>query len=53
MRLAPALARATLVIGLLALGAVIASAPAMALGPDNFSIPSSAEQLIVVSSPTY
>ncbi len=43
----------TLVIGLIALGGLIAASPATALGPDNFSIPSSAEQLIVVSSPTY
>ncbi|MGA2321546.1 MAG: L,D-transpeptidase family protein [Solirubrobacteraceae bacterium] len=44
---------ATLVIGLVALGGLIAASPAIALGPDNFSIPSSADQLIVVSSPTY
>jgi L,D-peptidoglycan transpeptidase YkuD (ErfK/YbiS/YcfS/YnhG family) len=36
-----------------ALGGLIAAGPAVALGPDNFSIPSSADQLIVVSSPTY
>jgi len=46
-------ARATLVIGLIALDGLIAAPPATALGPHNFSIPSSAQQLIVVSSPTY
>jgi len=44
---------ATLAVGLLALGGLIAATPAIALGPANFSIPSSAKQLIVVSSRTY
>jgi L,D-peptidoglycan transpeptidase YkuD (ErfK/YbiS/YcfS/YnhG family) len=44
---------ATLVVGLVVLGGLIAAAPAIALGPESFSIPRSAKQLIVVSSPTY
>jgi L,D-peptidoglycan transpeptidase YkuD (ErfK/YbiS/YcfS/YnhG family) len=47
------MSRATLVVGLVALGGLIAASPATALGPENFSIPPSAQQLIVVSSRTY
>jgi L,D-peptidoglycan transpeptidase YkuD (ErfK/YbiS/YcfS/YnhG family) len=43
----------TLATGLIALAGLIATGPALALGPDSFSIPSSAHELIVVSSPTY
>lgn len=42
-----------ILVGLLTLGGLITARPAAALGPDNFSIPSSAQQLIVVSSATY
>jgi L,D-peptidoglycan transpeptidase YkuD (ErfK/YbiS/YcfS/YnhG family) len=42
-----------LAIGAVVAGGLITAGPALALGPANFSIPSSAEQLIVVSSPTY
>jgi L,D-peptidoglycan transpeptidase YkuD (ErfK/YbiS/YcfS/YnhG family) len=45
--------RSTLGVGLVALGGLITSGPAAALGPDNFSIPASARELIVVSSRTY
>jgi len=44
---------AAIVVGLAVLRGLIIAGPALALGPANFSIPSSAEQLIVVSSPTY
>jgi L,D-peptidoglycan transpeptidase YkuD (ErfK/YbiS/YcfS/YnhG family) len=44
---------ATFVAGLVGLGGLIAAGPAAAIGPDNFAIPSTARQLIVVSSPTY
>jgi L,D-peptidoglycan transpeptidase YkuD (ErfK/YbiS/YcfS/YnhG family) len=46
-------AHSPLVIGLVTLVSLLAAGPAMALGPESFSIPSSAKQLIVVSSPTY
>jgi len=49
----PRLAGTMLVAGLVALDALVAGAPATALGSDNFSIPSSAQQLIVVSSRAY
>jgi L,D-peptidoglycan transpeptidase YkuD (ErfK/YbiS/YcfS/YnhG family) len=39
--------------GLVALGGLAGAGPAQALGPDDFSLPASARQLIVVSSPTY
>jgi len=42
-----------LAIGLILLTGLIATRPALALGPDSFGIPASAEQLIVVSSPSY
>jgi L,D-peptidoglycan transpeptidase YkuD (ErfK/YbiS/YcfS/YnhG family) len=45
--------RSTLAAGLIVLGGLVSASTAAALGPDNFSIPSSAQQLIVVSSPTY
>ncbi|HEX3873880.1 MAG TPA: L,D-transpeptidase family protein [Solirubrobacteraceae bacterium] len=38
---------------LVALGGLASAGPARALGPDDFSVPSSARQLILVSSPTY
>jgi len=38
---------------MVALGALISATRASAFGPENFSIPSSARQLIVVSSATY
>jgi L,D-peptidoglycan transpeptidase YkuD (ErfK/YbiS/YcfS/YnhG family) len=40
-------------MGVVAVAGLTATSPALALGPDSFSIPSSAEQLIVVSSRTY
>jgi L,D-peptidoglycan transpeptidase YkuD (ErfK/YbiS/YcfS/YnhG family) len=42
-----------LAAGVIALGGLVATSPAIALGPDSFSIPSTAQQLIVVSSPTF
>jgi L,D-peptidoglycan transpeptidase YkuD (ErfK/YbiS/YcfS/YnhG family) len=48
-----ALRSAALCAGVLVLGGVVGSCPALALGPDDFSIPASARQLIVVSSPSY
>jgi L,D-peptidoglycan transpeptidase YkuD (ErfK/YbiS/YcfS/YnhG family) len=48
----PGCARAC-VMGLVTLGCLLVASPAMALGPERFSIPSSAKQLIVVSSRTY
>src|ERR1700678_434845 len=44
---------AMLAVGLVAVGGLVSASPALALGSDSFTIPSSAEQLIVVSSRTY
>jgi len=44
---------AALCVGLVALVGLVSAGPASALGRDDFSIPSSARQLIVVSSRTY
>ena len=41
------------VLGLVVLGTLALAGPAAALGPDSFAVPSSARQLILVSSPTY
>ena len=42
-----------LAIGLIVPAGLVATCPALALGPDSFGVPASAQQLIVVSSPTY
>jgi L,D-peptidoglycan transpeptidase YkuD (ErfK/YbiS/YcfS/YnhG family) len=44
---------ASLVVGLVLIAPLISSSPARALGSDDFSVPSSAKQLIVVSSRSY
>ena len=44
---------APIVIGLIAIATLISTSSAQALGSDDFSIPSSARELIVVSSRTY
>jgi L,D-peptidoglycan transpeptidase YkuD (ErfK/YbiS/YcfS/YnhG family) len=42
-----------LAVGVIVLAGLVATRPALALGPDSFGVPASAGQLIVVSSPTY